>query len=341
MIAARPFTCPSGARLAATEIGFGGAAVGNQFQVLPEEQVTATFQAAWDAGMRVFDTAPHYGLGLSEMRTGRFLATRNPGDYLVSTKIGRILVDCPPEEATPAEFVGTPSKRRVWDYSHDGVMRSFEASLERTGLERIDILLCHDLDAQSIGSQEEYERCAADFRATGYKAMASLRAQGVVRAIGAGLNWWQLAEDMAQEYDMDMFLLAGRYTLLEQDSLESFLPLCQRRGIGILLGGPYNSGILATGARPGAIYQYAPASAEILERVGKIERVCAAHGVSLAAAALRFPLAHPSVVSVIPGAKSPQEVAMNVATLNVAIPAGLWSDLRAEGLLRADAPVPA
>ena len=341
MIATRPFKCPSGAVIEATEIGFGGAAIGNQFKALAEDVVTATFDAAWHSGMRVFDTAPHYGLGLSEERTGQFLQTKRRQDFVVSTKIGRILVDCPPDEVTAAEFVDTPQKRRVWDFSYDGVMRSLEASLARIGLDAVDILLCHDLDVVSIGARAEYERCAHDFQSGGYRAMVELRDQGVVKAIGAGMNWCDEAENMARRYDLDLILLAGRYTLLEQEALASLLPLCEKRGIGILLGGPYNSGILATGAKPGAIYAYTAASPAILQKVARIERICAVHGVPLVAAALRFPLAHKAIVSVIPGAKNAAEVNLNVATLKMTIPPALWADLRGAGLLREDAPVPA
>ncbi len=340
MIVAKSFSCPSGAVIAATNIGFGGAAIGNQFKALAEDVVTATFDAAWRSGMRVFDTAPHYGLGLSEMRTGQFLRSKKRQDFVVSTKVGRILVDCPPDEVTAAEFVDTPQKRRVWDFSYDGVMRSLAASLARTGLDGVDILLCHDLDVISLGTSAEYERCADEFQSGGYRAMVELRDQGVVKAIGVGMNWCDAAEDLARRYDFDLILLAGRYTLLEQEALTSFLPLCEQRGIGILLGGPYNSGILATGTKSGAIYNYAAASAEVLARVGRIEAICGAYGVPIAAAALQFVLSHPAMVSVIPGAKSPEEVALTVATLEVAIPAEFWSDLRDAGLLREDAPVP-
>lgn len=340
MIRMRPFKCPSGALIAASEIGFGGAPIGNLFQAIPDAVVQETLTAAWDAGMRLFDTAPLYGLGLSEERMGRFLQGKQRQDYVLSTKIGRVLFDCPPEQATPDKFVDTPSRRFDLDYSYDGVMRSFEGSMKRTGMDRFDILLCHDVDVYMLGSRAASNQRVEEFMAGGYQAMIDLRDQGVIKAIGAGINEWEVAETLARRGDFDIFLLAGRYTLLEQEALQSFLPLCEKRGIGLTLGGPYNTGILATGAIPGAIYNYAPAPKEILARVARIEKICADHGVPIAAAALRFPLGHKSVVSVIPGLKSPAEVAMSVDTLSVSIPPELWTALRKAGLLRDDAPVP-
>ena len=334
------FRCRSGAELSATELGFGGAPLGNLYAAIPEETAQATLQAAWDAGIRFFDTAPLYGLGLSEERYGRFLSGKPRDDYVLSTKAGCILEDCPPDESTPDKFIDVPSRKFTYDYSYDGVMRSFEASLRRIGVDRIDILLCHDVDISTHGSAEASDQRIREFMSGGYKAFVKLRDEGVIKAIGGGINEWSVAERLAREGDFDVFLLAGRYTLLEQEALTSFLPLCQKTGIGIMLGGPYNSGILATGARPGANYDYFPAPQDVLDRVARIERVCAAHNVPIAAAALRFPLAHPCVFTNIPGARTPEEVRQNVDTLNVTIPASLWSDLKAEGLVLADAPVP-
>ncbi len=340
MIQSRAFKCPSGAVIDATNIGFGSAPIGNLFQAIPEPVAQATLETAWNAGMRVFDTAPLYGLGLAEERTGRFLQGKPRDEFVLSTKIGRILIDCSPEQATPDKFVDVPSRRFDFDYSYTGVMRSFADSLKRIGTDRVDILLCHDVDVYMQGSREASDRRVEEFMNGGYQAMIDLRDQRVIKAIGAGINEWEVAETLARRGDFDIFLLAGRYTLLEQEALASFLPLCEQRGIGILLGGPYNSGILATGAKPGAIYNYAAAPVDILARVARIETICAGHGVPIAAAALQFAISHPAMVSVIPGAKRPEEVAMTVATLEVAIPSELWADLRAAGLLRGDAPVP-
>ncbi|MEM1316379.1 MAG: aldo/keto reductase, partial [Pseudomonadota bacterium] len=319
---------------------FGGAPLGNLLAPLSDATAEATLQASWDAGMRWFDTAPLYGLGLSEERVGRFFRGAARGEATISTKVGRVLEDCAPEDATPDKFIDVPSRRFDFDYGYDGVMRSHEQSLARMGVEAVDVLFCHDVDVFTHGSEAERDRRIKAFLDGGLRAMLELREQGAVKAIGAGINEWQAARLLAEAADVDVFLLAGRYTLLEQTALESFLPFCERRGIGILLGGPFNSGVLATGAVEGALYDYAPAPPEVLARVARIERVCAAHGVALPAAALRFPLAHPQVFSIIPGTRTPEETARAVETLQADIPAGLWSDLRAEGLIREDAPTP-
>jgi D-threo-aldose 1-dehydrogenase len=337
----RHFKTKAGGTLDFTELGFGTAPLGNLYRPLDEATARATLDAAWDVGCRFFDTAPLYGLGLAETRLNGFLRGRERDSYILSTKVGRRLTVCKPEERTGlGKFFDTPARREVYDYSYDGVMRSIEDSFERLGVDRIDILFCHDVDIFTHGSKEASDRRIAEFMAGGYRALHELRDQGVIAAFGAGINEWQVAETIARAGDFDLFLLAGRYTLLEQEALESFLPLCVERGIGIALGGPYNSGILATGPKPGAFYNYDPAPVEILERVARIERVCEAHGVRLIEAALRFPLGHPAVMSVIPGAQTPEEVRRNAEVLGATIPTGLWSDLKAEGLMRLDAPVP-
>lgn len=322
-----------------TELGFGAAPLGNLYRAISEDEAQATLSAAWEAGCRYFDTAPLYGLGLSETRLNHFLRGKPRDDYVLSTKIGRLLRACAPQERTGiGKFFDTPSRREIYDYSRDGVLRSLEASLERLGVDRVDILYAHDLDVFTHGSVAAKDARIAEFMASGYAAMVELREQGVVKAIGAGINEWQAAQQLAEQGDFDLFLLAGRYTLLEQEALESFLPLCERRGIGIVLGGPYNSGVLATGARPGAFYNYAEAPRDILDRVARIEAVCARHGVRLIEAALQFPLLHGSVVAVIPGGQRPQEVRSNRDLIDARPPPALWRDLKAEGLVRADAP---
>jgi D-threo-aldose 1-dehydrogenase len=340
-IPTRPFRTRSAQNLDFTEIGFGTAPLGNLYRPLDEPTAQATLQAAWDVGCRFLDTAPLYGLGLAETRLNHFLRDKPRDAYVLSTKVGRLLKVSRPEERTGiGKFFETPARREHYDYSYDGVLRSLEDSFARLGLDRIDILFCHDLDVRNQGSQEAVDRSFSEFMEGGYRALHRLREEGVIAAFGAGLNEWQTAERMARAGDFDLFLLAGRYTLLEQDALDSFLPLCVERGIGIVLGGPYNSGILATGPKPGAFYDYGPAPPACLERVGRIETVCAAHGVRLIEAALRFPLGHPAVVSVIPGAQSPEEVRRNAEIGAARIPVGLWADLKAEGLLRTDAPTP-
>ena len=322
-----------------TELGFGTAPLGNLFRAISEDDAHAVLEKAWETGVRYYDTAPLYGLGLSETRLNRFLRGKRRDDYVLSTKVGRLMRVSKPEERTGiGKFFDTPSRREVYDYSHDGVMRSVEFSLERLGVDRVDILFAHDLDIFTHGSKEASDARIEEFMRSGYGALISLRDQGVIKAIGGGINEWQVAQTLAERGDFDLFLLAGRYTLLEQEALNSFLPLCEKRGIGIVLGGPYNSGILATGAKPGAYYNYEAAPQDILDRVSRIEAVCKRHGVKLIEAALRFPLAHPSVVSLIPGGQRVAEVESNRAILDVDIPAALWADLKAEGLVRQDAP---
>ncbi len=328
--------------LSFTELGFGTAPLGNLYRAISDEEAHAVLEAAWETGCRYFDTAPLYGLGLAETRLNRFLRTKNRDDYVLSTKVGRLLERCAPDERTGlGKFFDTPNRREVYDYSYDGVMRSVEFSLERLGVDRFDILFAHDLDIFNHGTEEAMNERIDEFMASGYYALLALRDQGVIVAFGAGINEWEPGQIMAERGDMDLFLLAGRYTLLEQESLDSFLPLCEERGIGIVLGGPYNSGILATGAKPGAFFDYDPAPKEILERVAKIEAVCAAHDTKLIEAALRFPLFHRSVVSVVPGGQSVDQVRSNRTILDAQIPNALWAQLKADGLTRSDAPTPA
>jgi D-threo-aldose 1-dehydrogenase len=338
----RRFKAPSGATIDFTELGFGTAPVlGNLYKARTDEEARATLDAAWKAGLRYYDTAPLYGLGLAETRLNGFLRGKKRSGYVLSTKVGRLLEVCPPAMRTGiGKFFDTPSRREVFDYTYDGIMRSFETSLERLGVDSIDILYVHDVDVFTHGSAELRDAHVKTLMEHGYKALIRLRDEKAIKAFGAGINEWEVAETLAKQGDFDLFLLAGRYTLLEQDALQSFLPLTEERGIGIVLGGPYNSGILATGARPGAYYNYSKAPSAILKRVAAIEKICKRHKVKLAEAALRFPLHHPSVVSVIPGAASPKEVALNVATMSAKIPKGLWQDLKVEGLMRKDAPVP-
>jgi D-threo-aldose 1-dehydrogenase len=326
-----------------TELGCGSAPLGNLYYAITDDEAHATLEAAWDAGMRYFDTAPQYGLGNSERRMGRMLRPKDRGSYVLSTKIGRLLALCPPEERLGiGKWFEVPSRREVFDYSYDGVMRSVEFSLERTGLDRFDILFAHDLDVFTHGSEEARDHYIDAFvDGGGLKACIAMRDQGVVKAIGAGVNEWQAAQMLAERGDMDLFLLAGRYTLLEQEALGSFLPMCVERGIGIVTGGVFNSGILATEPAPGAWYNYNPAPPEILERVRRIKAVCQRHGVRLIDAALQFPLTHPAIVSILVGAKHPKEATAALDLLAAKIPVELWADLKAEGLVRADAPVPA
>jgi len=324
-----------------TRMGFGGAALGNLYRRVADEDAQGALQAAFDAGIRYFDTAPQYGLGRSEMRFAPAIARFGRDRIQLSTKVGRLLRDCAPDEVTPESFVDVPQKRIVFDYTYDGVMRSYAESKARLGVANADILLVHDVCAFSQGSQEASDAKVRElFDGGGYRALRELREAGEIAAIGAGVNEWQVCQRLLELGDFDCFLLAGRYTLLEQDALETFLPLCVERDVGIILGGPYNSGILATGPVEGARYNYAPAPAQVLDRVRRIQSVCADHGVPLIAAALQFVLGHPAVRTVIPGAVSAAEVRTNVELLERPIPQELWSDLRTSGLVRPDAPLP-
>lgn len=324
-----------------TELGFGTAPMANLYRAVSQEEADATLNAAWDAGCRYFDTAPLYGLGLAETRMNRFLRGKNRNDYVISTKIGRLLTVCPPDQRTGiGKFFDVPNRREIYDYSYDGVMRSLEASLERLGLDYVDVLFAHDLDVFTHGTVEKRDHFIEAFMAGGYRALLELREQGIIKAFGAGVNEWQACQILLERGDFDVFLLAGRYTLLEQEALESFLPMCEKRGTGIVLGGPYNSGILASGPKPGAWFNYNPAPQDVIEKVKRIEAVCNQHDVRLIEAALNFPLTHPSVVSLIPGGQTAAEVRNNLQILSVKIPAALWADLKADGLMRADAPTP-
>ena len=321
-----------------TELGFGTAPVGGLYRPVSGDEAHATMTRAWDAGVRYFDTAPLYGLGQSETRLNRALAGRS--GFIVSSKVGRLLRPSRAGEVRDGigKWFDVPNRKEIFDYSYDGVMRSVEFSLERTGLDRIDLIYAHDLDIFTHGSAEAMQARLDEFMASGYKALVALRDQGVIRGFGAGINEWQPAQWLVERGDFDIFLLAGRYTLLEQEALDSFLPLCLARGVGIVIGGPYNSGVLATGARPGAFYNYNPAPDWVLAKVAKIEAVCAAHKVRLVDAAFQFPLLHPAVVSIIPGGQGVAEVDANVRAASATIPPALWDELKAQGLMRQDAP---
>lgn len=332
------FITPKGRRIALTRLGLGTAPLGNIYAPLPQDQALATLAAAWDAGIRFFDTAPLYGLGLAETRLNHLLRGKPRADYALASKVGRILRHRLPGTLPPrTHYFDTPSREVVFDYGYDGVMRSVEHSLERLGADRFDILYVHDLGADTHGSREAANARLAEFLGGGMRALDELRSAGVVDAIGAGCNEWEVCEALARAADVDVFLLAGRYTLLEQTALSSFLPLCVERGIGVVVGGPYNSGILAGGTT----YNYRPAPAAVIERVGRLRAAAQQHGIPIEAAALAFPLAHPAVVAVVAGAVTPDEVHRNRTLFATPVPAAFWSELKALGLLAADAPAPA
>lgn len=333
----RTFVSRAGRRIPFTAIGFGSAPLGNYLRPLREEDCDKTLQAAWHAGMRYFDTAPFYGFGLSEQRIGRLLKGLDRNQYVISTKVGRLFEPCAPEEVNSLFFKETPQLRFYYDYSYDGVMRSYEESLGRLGIDRVDILYVHDVCAFAHGGREGSERAIQDLlRLGGWKALAELRDAGDVSAIGAGVNEWQPCARLLELADPDLFLLAGRYTLLEQEPLERLFPQCAENGAAIVAGGPYNSGILA--GQP--TYNYAEVPPEVAERVAAIGRLCRKHDVPMAAAALQFILAHPLVVSVIPGGQNVAETEQNAAMVDASIPPAFWRELRESGLVHAGAPTP-
>ncbi len=312
-----------------TELGFGGAPLGAVGDRIGDEDAAAIVQQARAGGVRYFDTAPLYGHGLSEKRLGRTLRQLPRDEFVLSTKIGRLLVP----EAEGERYAGMRDREPVairYDYSFDAARRSLESSLARLGLERVDILLCHDIDVWTHGDAQPgvFERA----RQGALPALRQLREEGVVRAIGLGVNEWQVCSRVMQEMDVDCFLLAGRFTLLEQEPLQEFLPECVQRKVSIIIGGPYNSGILATDDRRRATYDYKPAPDHLWKKAQAIRRMCESHGVDPRAAALQYPLRHPAVAAVIPGVWAVEEVRDNLAFYAVEIPDALWRDLADAGL---------
>lgn len=320
-----------------TAIGLGGAPLGNLYAAVDEGAATALVDAAFDRGVRHFDTAPLYGAGLSETRMGRALARRPRDQIVLSSKVGWILED-DPTVAADGPYVALPGRRRRCDYSGDGALRSIEASLARLGTDRLDIVYIHDLDTAAHG--DDLDARFAEVMAGAYPALARLRAEGVVGAIGFGVNEWQICMTALAHADPDCFMLAGRYSLLDQSALIELLPLCLAREVGVVIGGPYNSGILATGAVPGAHYDYLPAGPDILDRTRALEVMCRDHGVPLAAAAVQFAGAHPAVVSVVPGMRSVAELETNLGLFDLPIPRALWQDMKRAGLIDPAAPTP-
>ena len=338
----RVFMTRGGEALPFTALGLGGAPLGDLFARLGAAAARDTLEAAVEAGIRVFDTSPHYGNGLSEARLGAVLRDLPRASYLLSTKVGRWMdafaqPEAPSGEVTSPGFAGGFPHRARFDYSYDGTLRSIEQSLLRTGLSSFDILMIHDCDVWTHGAAAIDQRFAEAMEGA-YPALDRLRAEGVVKAIGLGVNEADMAERFARAGDLDVVMLAGRYSLLEQPALASFLPLAASKGIGVMLAGVFNSGILATGAVPGAMYDYQPASPAVLDRVRRIESACRAHGVTLRQAALAFAGAHPAVVTLVLGAVRGDEVRANVADMAATVPAALWASLKDDGLLDAAAP---
>ena len=323
--------------VAVTPLGYGAASLGNLYRAISDGEATASVDAAWDSGVRYFDTAPHYGLGLAERRLGTALRERPRAQYTLSTKVGRLLVPNPGGEHLrdlDNGFDVPAGSRRVWDLSADGVQRSLTGSLERLGLDRIDIVLIHD---------PEESDAPEDAFTSAYPTLHKLREQGVIGAIGVGSKQWQILHRFVTETEIDVIMLAGRYTLLEQPALDELLPDCEQRGVSVLNVGVFNSGLLAKDwpADDGR-YDYGSAPAELLERARRIATLCRKYGTSLPHAALVFAAAHPSVASVVVGAGRAAHMLRNAELMAAPPPpAALWEELVAQGLLRPDAPVPA
>lgn len=324
------------------KLGFGAAAVGNLYRPISEDDARTVIEAAWQAGLRYFDTAPHYGFGLSEKRLGEALAVLDPGgEAIVSTKVGRRLAPAPEADlmAVRQGFVSPEPFESVFDYSYDAVMRSYEDSLARLKRPSIDILLAHDIGSYAHGA--DHARRMQEFLGGGLRAMRELRDSGAVRAIGLGVNEVAVCEEVLGHADLDVILLAGRYTLLEQSPQERLFPLCAARGVRVVAGAPFNSGILARGVRHAAPapYEYGAAPAQIIERVGRIEDICADFAVPLAAAALQFPLRHPVIDAVIPGMATPAELKTAVTLMASPIPEAFWTALAECELIALPGPV--
>jgi D-threo-aldose 1-dehydrogenase len=319
--------------LSVGRLSCGGAPLGNLGTRVDPVVAQAALARAWKSGIRYFDVAPHYGLGLAERRLGEALSGFDRNEFVVSTKVGRLLTprDNANGELDEEEFDVRADYHRTRDYSRDGVLRSVEDSLERMGLSRMDILFVHDPD--------DYYREAME---GAFPALEELRSQGVISSYGAGMNQADMLDDFVRNTDLDVVLLAGRYSLFEQDALDTLLPHATERGVSVVAGGVFNSGLLAENRpAPGITYNYEPAPAAVLERVNRIADVCEAHGVALPAAAIQFPLAHPAIATVCVGVRAPEHIDRNLELFDVDIPGALWQDLVSEGLLRADAPVPA
>lgn len=311
--------------VALTELGFGTAQFGNLYQETTDEICTAAVRAAWDAGIRYFDTAPHYGLGLAERRLGAALAAYPRDEYVLSTKVGRVLVPSPESAGSRDDdlFEVSASLRREWDYSRDGVLRSLEDSLERLGMDRVDILYLHDAD-------DHWESAST----TGVDTLIELREQGVVRAVGAGMNQAEMPAALIRQSDIDVIMLAGRYTLYEQGAQDDLLPLALERNVGIVAVSVYNSGLMSSPTvADDTTYNYTPAAPEVIARARQIAAICERHGVTLPEAAVRFPLRNPAITAVALGTGTPEHVADGLARYHAEIPESLWEDLHNAGLL--------
>ena len=314
-----------------TRLGLGCAPLAGMYGDLSEEQATEVVRRALALGLNLIDTAPHYGSGKSERRVGVALQGVPRDSYVLATKVGRVLEPAGDEDRGQDIFDNPPPFKPVFDFSYDGVMRSFEESLQRLGLDRVDILHIHDPD-------DHYDQAIAG----AYPAIDKLRSEGVISGVSAGMNQWEMLSRFAQAGDFDCFLLAGRYSLLEQDAMDELLPLCLEKNIGIIAGGTYNSGILAKGGvGQEAKYNYGDAPPAVVDKARRLMEVSERHDVDIKAAASQFALAHPAITTIVPGTRRPERVVENFDLLGVDIPAAYWEELKAEELIRSDAPVPA
>ncbi|WP_432879706.1 aldo/keto reductase [Kribbella sp. CA-245084] len=312
-------------------VGLGGAPLGNLLGEVSDVESIATVNAAWDEGWRYFDTAPHYGLGLAEERLGAGLRDKPRDAYVLSSKVGRIIYHAEDAATDDEGFAVDTTRRRRWDFSRDGVLRSIEDSLQRIGTDRLDVVYVHDPD-------DHYDEAIA----TAFPTLIELREQGVIGAIGSGMNQTAMLTRFVQEIDIDVIMLAGRYTLIDPDGLDDVLPACLEHDVQVVAVGIFNSGLMSQ-PRPvaGATFNYEPAAQTLLDKANKLADICESHGTTLPAAALAFPLAHPAVAGIAVGCRTPEEVHTNAALARAEVPAALWSDLRSAGLLRDDAPTPA
>jgi D-threo-aldose 1-dehydrogenase len=311
-------------------VGLGGAPLGNLLGEVSDAEAVATVNAAWDEGWRFFDTAPHYGLGLAEERLGAGLQGKPRDEFVLSSKVGRIIYEASDAATDDEGFEISTTRRRRWDFSRDGVLRSIEDSLRRIGTDRLDVVFVHDPD-------DHYE----DAIATAFPTLIELRDQGVIGAIGSGMNQSAMLTRFVNEVDIDVIMLAGRYTLIDPDGLDDVLPACLEHDVQVIAVGVFNSGLLSR-PRPAtdATFNYEPAAQTLIDKANKVADVCEAHGVTLPAAALAFPLAHPAVAGIAVGCRTPEEVHANAELARTEVPAALWSDLKSAGLLRDDAPTP-
>ena len=322
--------------VAATPLALGGTGLGNMFKAVSDEEARSAVVTSFNAGARVFDIAPVYGYGLGEKRLGAALKGLARDEFVICTKVGYRMVPLPEGQAPSQVWVECPQVTTEFDFSYDFAMRSVEESLKRLGVDRVDLVAIHDPD-EAEGFQppsgrtpEEKFKRAMDGT---YRALDALRAQGTIRGVGIGTNQWKILPDYARAGDFDYFMLAGHYTLLEHETLDTLLPVCTEKGVSLLAGGPFNSGILSVGAAAGATYHYVPAPPEILAKVAKMERLCADFGISLRAAALQFPLRHPTVASSVPGARNSAQARANIDAIRETIPEDFWSALKQDHLI--------